>query len=81
MAHVARSTDFQTDISRYRAPVKTAERRGFLRRLYDRILDSRQQRANRDIAAFLARRGNRLTDSIERDLNNHLFNGGWHARR
>ncbi len=58
-----------------------AARRGFLRRLYDTIMDNRQLRANRDIEAFLARRGHRLTDSIERDLNEHLFNGGWQSRR
>ena len=58
-----------------------AKRRGLLRRLFDKIMDNRQLSANRDIEAFLARRGHRLTDSIERDLNEHLFNGGWHARR
>ncbi len=58
-----------------------AARRGLLRRLYDAIMDNRQLRANRDIEAFLARRGHRLTDSIERDLNEHLFNGGWNSRR
>ena len=81
MAYVARPSDFQTDISPYRAPAKTAGRRGFLRRLYDTMMESRQRRANRDIAAYLAMRGHRLTDSIERELNDRLFNGGWHARR
>jgi hypothetical protein len=64
------------------AKKQTATKRpGFLRRLYDTIMENRQRSANRDIEAFLARRGHRLTDSIERDLNMHLFNGGWHARR
>jgi hypothetical protein len=64
------------------AKKQTAEgRRSFLRRLYDAIMDNRQRRANRDIEAFLARRGYRLTDSIERDLSEHLFNGGWNSRR
>jgi hypothetical protein len=58
-----------------------AGRRGLLCRLYDAIMDNRQQRANRDVEAFLARRGHRLTDGIERELDAHLFNGGWHARR
>ncbi len=80
MTYVARPTDFHTDGSPYRVPAKTEKRRGFLRRLYDTIVRNRQIGANRDIEAFLARRGYRLTDSIERDLNEHLFNGGWHAR-
>ena len=86
MAYVARPTDFQADVSLRRAPANAkkqtaAPRRGLLRRLFDKIMDNRQRSANRDIEAFLARRGHRLTDSIERDLNDHLFNGGWHARR
>jgi hypothetical protein len=64
------------------AQKQTTERRqGLLRRLYDAIMDNRQRHANRDIEAFLARRGYRLTDSIERELNEHLFNGGWNSRR
>jgi hypothetical protein len=81
MAYVARPSDFQTSASLYRAPAKPQGRHGLLRRLYDAIMDIRQRRANRDIEAFLARRGNRLTDSIERELGERLFNGGWNARR
>jgi hypothetical protein len=81
MAYVARPTDFRTGVSLHRGPEKTTARPGFLRRLFDTIMDSRQLRANRDVEAFLARRGYRLTDSIERDLNEHLFNGGWNSRR
>jgi hypothetical protein len=81
MAFVARPSDFQTDVSPYRAAAKPAPRRGLLRRLFDTIMDNRQSRADREVAAFLARRGYRLTDSIERELNEHLFGGGWNARR
>jgi hypothetical protein len=59
----------------------TEGRQGVLRRLYEAIMDNRQRRTHRDVEAFLARRGNRLTDSIERDLSEHLFNGGWNSRR
>ena len=81
MAHMAHPTAFHAPVSLYRAPASAVGRRGFLRRLYDTMMDSRQQRVNRDIEAFLARRGYRLTDSIERDLNAHLFDGGWHSKR
>ena len=78
-------TRFQAKWNRFavrkRKKQTAAPRRGLLRRLFDKIMDNRQLSANRDIEAFLARRGHRLTDSIERDLNDHLFNGGWHARR
>ena len=71
----------QTGSPSANAAKQTTEARGFLRRLYDAIMDSRQQRANRDAEAFLARRGYRITDSIERELNEHMFNGGWQSRR
>jgi len=80
MAYVARPTDFHTDVAPYRAPTNAKARRGLLRRLYDTILENRQRSANRDIAAFLARRGNRITDSVEREINARFFSGGWQGR-
>lgn len=71
----------KTDSPSANATKQAAEHPGFLRRLYDRIMRSRQLNANRDIEAYLARRGHRLTDSVERELNDHMFNGVWQPRR
>jgi len=81
MAYVARPIHFQMAVSPHRAPAKTGDGRGILCRLYDSIMDSHQRQVDRDIAAFLARRGHRLTDSIERELDAHMINGRWQSRR
>jgi hypothetical protein len=83
MAYAARPSDFRTIIVPCRQPdaVKVAPARSFLHRLFDAVFESRQQRAERDIEAYLARTGHRFTDSIERELNDHMFGGGWNQRR
>ncbi len=84
MAYVARPADFQTNVSPRSTPAAlapTGKHRGLLRRFYDTIMENRQRSANRDIAAFLARRGNRLTDSVEREIDAHFFSGKWQTRR
>ncbi|MGB9369724.1 MAG: hypothetical protein WCE79_27335 [Xanthobacteraceae bacterium] len=42
--------------------------RGILRRMVDGMFETRQRKAERDIAAYIAHSGGRLTDSIEREL-------------
>jgi hypothetical protein len=48
--------------------------------MLDALLDTRARQAQRDVEAYLARRGYRLTDSIEREMNERLFNGGWNSK-
>ncbi|HET7848414.1 MAG TPA: hypothetical protein VFL51_05060 [Pseudolabrys sp.] len=48
-------------------------RRGLFARLADALLASRQQDANRAIAAYLAHTGGRLTDSVEREIERRFF--------
>ncbi len=48
--------------------------RGILRRMFDGLLESRQRKADRDIAAYIAHSGGRLTDSIERELMDRVSN-------
>ena len=50
-------------------------------RLFNAIFESRERQADREAEMYLARTGHRFTDSIERELNDRLFNGGWNARR
>jgi hypothetical protein len=54
---------------------------GLLRRLYAAIVESREQRAEREIARILAGSGGRLTDAMERDLMQRLFVNDWSVRR
>ncbi len=54
---------------------------GLLRRLYDAIVEPRQQRAEREIARVLAGSGGRLTDAMERELMQRLLVNDWSVRR
>jgi hypothetical protein len=83
MAYAARPSDFRRNIVPCRQPavLKEAPRRSYLRRLFNAVFESSEQRAERDIEAYLARTGHRFTDSIERELNEHMFGGGWNQRR
>ena len=56
-------------------PNKTA-RKGFWRSVLDGIIAGQQRRADREIAAFLERRGGLLTDDMEREMTRHLAGGG-----
>jgi hypothetical protein len=49
-------------------------RKPLLTRLYNAIVESRQRRAQREIADFLA--GRPLTDDVERELMRRLSGGG-----
>ena len=58
-----------------------ANKAGVLRRIFDAIIESRQKRADRDIARFLARSGGRLTDEMEREMTQRLLTGNWNANQ
>lgn len=53
---------------------------GILRRLYQALHAYRQREADRQVAAFIARSGGRLTDSVERELADRMFTGDWQRR-
>jgi hypothetical protein len=67
-AAIAYATDHLEFASFEGTAARNAGYRGFLRRVYDAIHDSRQRQADRDIAAYIERSGGRLTDSMERQL-------------
>jgi hypothetical protein len=68
-------------LSRRAAAPQLPARPGILRRLFDAVYESRARAAEREAAVFLARTGGRFTDSIERELNDRHFSGGWNLRR
>ena len=65
--------DFTTVINATNAEAAaTPKAPGVLRRLADAIFNSRQRQVDRELAGYLIRSGGRITDSIERDMTNHL---------
>ena len=80
MTCAVRPSDFHSGVVTARSAVRVP-RPGFLTRLFDALVDSRARQAERDVGVYLARRGFKLTDSVEREMNERLFNGGWNSRR
>jgi hypothetical protein len=64
---MAYATD-HLDFAHYAPAARATAHRGILWRLFDALIGSRQRKAERDIAAYIAHSGGRLTDSIEREL-------------
>ncbi len=83
MIYAAHSTDLPQLLAAAQRPSgpKPTPRRGFLRGLFDAMRESRYRLVDREVQAYLARTGYRFTDSIEREINDRHFNGGWNARR
>ncbi len=50
----------------------TSPRKSFWRRVFDRLIESQQRRADREIARFLESHGGMLTDDMERQIMEHL---------
>ena len=55
-----------------------------LRRVFGALLEamheSRRRQTERDIANFVASRGGRLTDDLEREIMRRLFTSDWSSR-
>jgi len=81
MTYAAHSADFQRRAASRGRLSDAAPPASLLRRLFDAIFESRERQTAREIEAFLARRGDRLSDSVERELNERFFGGGWNTRR
>ncbi len=61
-------------------PAHSPRKPGLLRRIYDTLFESRERHAQRVIEACIARRGYRLTDSIEREIGERMLDGQWHKQ-
>ena len=57
---------------------------GILRRVFDALLkameESRQKQIEREIANYVALRGGRMTDDLEREITPRLFTSDWGPR-
>jgi hypothetical protein len=59
---------------------EVAQKPSMLRRVFDAFMGWPQRDVDRQIAGFLAARsGGRLTDSLEREIAQHLLTSGWNA--
>ena len=50
------------------APSRPKRRHGFLRRVFDALVEGRERAAEREIEAFMRGRGKYLTDETEREI-------------
>ena len=65
MAYVTDHLEF----TRYYDPaVREAGHPGIFRRMATALIDWRQRKADREVAAYIERSGGHLTDSVEREL-------------
>jgi hypothetical protein len=80
MACLARVSDFHgaSPLTAARTPA-TPARRGFWRAAIDAIVRSHRNKTQRDIEAYVARRG-KLTDSMEREIADRYMTGHWGSR-
>ena len=76
MAYAARPTDFHGGLAPRPA---SAPRPGLLSRLFNAVFESRQPGPAHCRGLSGAAR-HRFTDSVEREINERLFNGGWNAK-
>lgn len=63
------------------AAADTSHKPGMLRRAFDALFASREREAQRNVDAYVARRGYRLTDSVEREIGERMLDGQWMTRR
>jgi hypothetical protein len=80
MAHAAHHSDFAFSGSASTRSNGNENKGGVLRRIFNAILESRQKQVDRDIAAFIARRGGRITDDLEREMTRRLLTSDWSGR-
>jgi len=83
MTYALRTSGFHVPVARRnrRSHSALASLRRAVVRLFNAVVESREQEAERNVRAYLARTGGRFTDSIEREINDRQFNGGWNLRR
>ena len=64
-------------LAHYAPAARAPAHRGILQRMFDALFESRLRKAEREIAAYIAHSGGRLTDSIERELMDRVSNAAF----
>lgn len=62
------------------SPDSVRAKPGILRRIVDAIGALSERQSERDIARFIARRGGRITDEVEREIGRRVMTSNWGAR-
>ena len=57
----------------HRNVIPVSPRRGLLRRLFDALVASRQQQTDHEIARYIESRGGKLSDTVEREIEERLY--------
>ncbi|MDO9412815.1 MAG: hypothetical protein Q7T81_09615 [Pseudolabrys sp.] len=83
MSYVARTADFHPHST---APAPSARaiaapRRSALRWLYDAVMLSRERQTQRDIDRLVSSRDGNFNDSLEREIAERSYSGGWGFHR
>ena len=81
MSHIARSSDFRSEITYSPATAATPPRQSLLRRLFGAMMMSRERQSQRDIDSLVSWRDGRFTDAFEREIAERSYSDGWNARR
>jgi hypothetical protein len=80
MTYAAHHRDFASCGNASTKSGAVATKAGVLLRIFDAIFASRQKQTDREIASFVARRGGRFTDDLEREMTRRLLTSNWSAR-
>ena len=81
MSYLAHRKDFGAYADATPAPdAEQPEKPGLLRRFFDALAQSRRRQVDREMAAYLAHRGGRLTDNVEREMMQVMTRSSWSNR-
>jgi hypothetical protein len=80
MTYAAHHRDFGSGSEAAATRDAVAAKTGVLPRIFDALLGSSHNQADREIAAFVARRGGRITDDLEREMTHRLLTSNWSDR-
>jgi hypothetical protein len=75
MSYAAHHKDFDPRVIRKASPKGevAAKRIGFVRQIFDALMQSRQRDIDRQISRFLAQSGRAFSDDLERELTRRLL--------
>lgn len=79
MSDLTHPATFHTAIARRPMPVRKAARRSLWRALVDAIINAHHKDAQRDIDRLVARSGGKFTDSLEREIGEHMRRHTWNV--
>jgi hypothetical protein len=77
MAYLAHDSAFQIATSQRQTSQPGKRRRSLWRAILDAVMTAHQRDAQRDIDRLVARSGGKFTDSMEREIGDHMMRHTW----